>query len=331
MSQESSHRVVVIVDAGSNPFELGVATELFGLRRPELGRDWYDFRLCAPGGQAAMHRGLFTLSGVADLDAAAEADTLIVPNRPDPYEPPHPGVLAAVRAAHERGARLVSFCTGTFVLAEAGLLDGRPAATHWRWADAFTARYPRVDLRPDVLFVDDGDVLTAAGSAAALDLGLHLIRTDHGAEIASAVGRRLVFATHRDGGQRQFVEHPVPPTPDASLAPILEFAREHLSSRLTVPSLAARAGVSSATLHRRFLSQLGVTPLAWLTSERVTHARRLLETTDRPIDAVARLSGLGTATNLRTHLHTATGLTPTAYRTRFTQKPTPAGALLIRG
>src|SRR5829696_4628597 len=160
----------MLVDAGSNPFEMGVATELFGLRRPELGRPWYDFALCAAAPAVDMHAGLFTLTGVAGLDAADRADTLIVPNRPDPENTPAPAVLDTVCRAAARGARLVSFCTGAFVLAEAGVLDGRPATTHWTWTDLFAARFPAVALRPDVLFVDDGDVLTSAGSAAALDL-----------------------------------------------------------------------------------------------------------------------------------------------------------------
>ncbi|MEV4259109.1 DJ-1/PfpI family protein, partial [Spirillospora sp. NPDC049652] len=180
MSQGSSHRVVMIVEDGSNPFELGVATELFGLRRPELDVPWYDFSLCAAG-DVTMHRGMFTMSGVPGLDAVARADTVIVPNRPDPDVPPSTAVLTAIKGAADRGARLVSFCTGAFALAAAGVLDGRRATTHWRWADAFRARFPSVLLEPDVLFVDDGDVLTSAGSAAALDLCLHLVRRDHGA------------------------------------------------------------------------------------------------------------------------------------------------------
>lgn len=307
----------MVVDEGSNPFELGVATELFGLRRPELGRDLYDLVLCGARPAVRAHRGLFTFADLADLDAVAQADTVIAPNRPDPDVPPDPAVLAALDAAAGRGARLVSFCTGAFTLAAAGVLDGRRATTHWRWAHAFAERYPLVDLRPDVLFIDDGDVLTAAGSAAALDLGLHLVRRDHGADVAAAVGRRLVFATHRDGGQRQFVQRPLPTDPDASLGPLLDWARARLDQPLTVDDLAERAAVSPATLHRRFRAELGTTPLAWLTGERVDLARRLLERGDAGLDRVARLSGLGTTTTLRTHLRRHTGLTPHAYRARF--------------
>jgi AraC family transcriptional regulator, transcriptional activator FtrA len=317
MPKEFSHRVAVIVDDGSNPFELGVATELFGLRRPELPGTWYDFTLCAARPAVRMHLGMFTMTGVADLDVAARADTVIVPNRPDPEVPADPDVLATVRRATDRGARLVSFCTGAFTLAQAGVLDGRRATTHWRWADEFARRFPAVRLEPDVLFVGDGDVLTAAGSAAALDLGLHLVHRDHGAEVANAVSRRLVFTGHRDGGQRQFVERPVPPVPDTSLAPVLEWARARLDRPLTVPDLADRAATSAATLHRRFRAELGTTPLAWLTAERVTLACRLIERGEQRLDRVAEVSGLGTAANLRAQLRRHTGLSPSAYRRRF--------------
>ncbi|MGW9123159.1 GlxA family transcriptional regulator [Streptomyces sp. NPDC055663] len=311
------HRVVVIVDENSNPFELGCATEVFGLRRPELGRDLYDFRLCSPEPRTAMRDGFFTLTGVADLDAAETADTLIVPNRPDTEVPRRPAVLDAIRRAHARGARLIGFCSGAFTLAEAGVLDGRRATAHWQWADAFRARFPTVHLESDVLFVDDGDILTAAGSAAALDLGLHVVRRDHGAEVANSVSRRLVFAAHRDGGQRQFVERPMPDLPDESLAPVLAWAQERLDSPLTVPDLAARAAVSPATLHRRFRAQLGTTPLAWLTGERLALAARLIERGESRFEIVARRSGLGTATNLRALMRRETGVTPSEYKRRF--------------
>ncbi|MFD8787298.1 GlxA family transcriptional regulator [Kitasatospora sp. NPDC059599] len=325
MTKESSqhvraagvHRVVVIVDENSNPFELGCATEVFGLRRPEIGRDLYDFGLCSPEPRTLMRDGFFTLTGVAGLEAADTADTLIVPNRPDPEVPRRRAVLDAVRRAHARGARLMGFCSGAFTLAEAGVLDGRRATAHWQWADSFRARFPAVHLETDVLFVDDGDILTAAGSAAALDLGLHVVRRDHGAEVANSVSRRLVFAAHRDGGQRQFVERPMPDLPDESLAPVLAWAQERLDAPLTVPDLAERAAVSPATLHRRFRAQLGTTPLAWLTAERLTLACRLIERGENRFEVVARRSGLGTAANLRALMRRGTGITPTAYRRRF--------------
>jgi transcriptional regulator GlxA family with amidase domain len=226
-------------------------------------------------------------------------------------------VLHAIRRAHARGARLVGFCSGAFTLAEAGILDGRRATAHWQWADSFRARFPAVRLETDVLFVDDGDILTAAGSAAALDLGLHIVRRDHGAEVANSVSRRLVFAAHRDGGQRQFVERPVPEVPDESLAPVLAWAQEHLDAPLTVSDLAARASVSPATLHRRFRVQMGTTPLAWLTGERLALACRLIERGESRFETVARHSGLGTAANLRALMRRKIGLTPLEYRHRF--------------
>ncbi|MFE1146523.1 GlxA family transcriptional regulator [Streptomyces albidoflavus] len=299
------------------PTAPGCATEAFGLRRPELGRDLYDFRLCSPEPRTLMRDGFFTLTGVAGLEAAEAADTLIVPNRPDTEVPRRPAVLDAVRRAHARGARLVGFCSGAFTLAEAGVLDGRRATAHWQWADDFRARFPSVRLEPDVLFVDDGDILTAAGSAAALDLGLHLVRRDHGAEVANAVSRRLVFAAHREGGQRQFVERPMPDLPDESLAPVLAWAQERLDAPLTVAGLAGRAAVSPATLHRRFQAQLGTTPLTWLTRERLALACRLIERGESRFEVVARRSGIGTAAHLRTLMRRETGITPSAYRSRF--------------
>lgn len=326
MSQGSSqrppsqpHRVAVIVDEGTNPFEVGVATELFGLPRPELGLPGplYEVLVCTPAREVRMNHGFFSLTGAHGLDAVDSADTLVVPGRPDNVVPRGGDVLDAIRRAHARGARVMSLCTGSFALAEAGLLDGRRATTHWMWADTFRALHPRVRLEADVLFVDDGDILTAAGSAAALDLGLHVVRRDHGAEIANAVSRRLVFAAHRDGGQRQFVERPLPDVPDESLAPLLTWAQERLGEALTVAELAARAAVSPATLHRRFRAQLGTTPLAWLTGERVALACRLIERGEERLDVVAAKCGLGTSANLRARLRRETGLSPSAYRRRF--------------
>ena len=315
-SSQSAHRVALIVDENSNPFEMSCAIEVFGLRRPELGRDLYELRMCGVRPATRMRDGLFTLSGVAGLEAAEDASTVIVPNRPDTEAPRPPELLEALRRAHARGARLVGFCSGAFTIGDAGLLDGRRAACHWMWADAFRTRFPKATLEPDVLFVDDGDILTASGSASALDLSLHVVRRDYGTAIANAVSRRLVFAA-RDGGQRQFIERPVPAVADESLAPLLAWAREHLDQPLTVASLAARAAVSPATLHRRFRARLGTSPLAWLTTERVTHACRLIEAGETRLDVIARRSGLGTGANLRARMHQQTGLSPSDYRRRF--------------
>jgi transcriptional regulator GlxA family with amidase domain len=228
-------------------------------------------------------------------------------------------VLAAIARAHARGARLVGLCTGAFALAEAGVLDGRRATVHWQLADAFRRRFPQVHLEPDLLYVDDGDVLTSAGSAAALDLGLHIVRRDYGAEVANHVSRRLVFAAFREGGQRQFIERPVPTASDQSLIPLLDWAREHLDQNLTITDLTRRAGMSAATLHRHFQAQLGTTPLAWLTMERVTLACRLIEQGAMTFETVARRTGLGTTANLREKVRRQTGLSPSEYRSRFAQ------------
>jgi AraC family transcriptional activator FtrA len=264
-----------------------------------------------------MRDSLFTVTATGTLADLDRAHTVVVPNRPDVASAGRPEVLAAVRRAHARGARLVGLCTGAFTLAEAGVLDGRPAAVHWQLADEFRRRFPRVLLQPDVLFVDDGDVLTSAGSAAALDLALHIVRRDHGGEIANAVSRRLVFSAFRDGGQRQFIERPVPPATDAPLTRTLAWAQERLDGPLPVADLAAHAHTSVTTLHRRFRSELGTTPLAWLTAERVELARRLLERTQLGLEVVAGRSGLGAGANLRAQLRRHTGLSPSEYRSRF--------------
>lgn len=316
-SQDSRHQIVVLIDTESNPFELACLIEVFGIDRPELGGPLYDVVLCARERQVVMRQGFFTMTGIAGLDAIDEADTVVVPNRPDIEKPRHPDVLDAVARAHERGARLVGTCSGAFTLAEAGVLDGRTVTAHWMWADRFRRRFPAVTLADDVLFVDDGDILTSAGSAAALDLGLHIVRRDHGAEIANLVARRLVFAAHRPGGQRQFIDRPVPRTGEGWWGPLLEWASAHATEPLTVRDLAEKAATSPATLHRRFRAELGQTPHGWLTYRRLEHARRLLENSTHDVEQVARLSGLGTAANLRTQLRRATGLSPTAYRATY--------------
>ncbi|WP_156759359.1 helix-turn-helix domain-containing protein [Microbacterium karelineae] len=328
MSQGSSHlphRVTIIADEGSNPFELACACEVFGARRAsELGYEIYDTKVATAPGSVRMRDGIFVLAGSADLTALDDADTIVVPNRPDFDTPSDPQILDSVRAAHARGARLIGLCTGAFTLAEAGLLDDRPATVHWQLLDEFTARYPRVDVRADVLFVDDGDILTSAGGAAALDLALHVVRRDHGAQIANTVSRRLVFSGLRSGGQKQFIDRPVPAIRGTELGPILDWMRMHLTSPLRVRAIAERARVSPATLFRRFQQELGMTPTAWLTQERVHLARRMLEETSLGVDDVAHRSGLGSAANLRAVFRRSTGLSPLAYRQQFSTTRTDA-------
>jgi AraC family transcriptional activator FtrA len=310
--------VVLIADEGSNPFELACACEVFGARRrPEIGRELYRFKIVTPRPRVAVRDAMFTIGGAGNLRGIDGAHTVIVPNRPDTDTPSHPAVIRAVQRAHQRGARLVGLCTGAYTLAEAGLLDGRPAAVHWQLAADFRRRHPEVDLRPDVLFIDDGDILTSAGSAAALDLALHIVRLDHGARVANFVSRRLVFSAFRDGGQQQFIEQPVTEAGEPALSRTLEWARARLDAPLSVADLARHAHLSVTTLHRRFRAEAGSTPLAWLTAERVDLARRLIEAGTVPMDLVAHRSGLGTSANLRAQMRRRTGLSPSQYRDRF--------------
>ncbi|GGU38674.1 GlxA family transcriptional regulator [Nocardioides albus] len=319
MSQDSSHlhSVVALVDEGSNPFELACLTEVLGIDRPEVGGPLYNLQMCARESKVSMRQRFFAMTDIAGLSMLDQADTVIVPNRPNTAVPHHREVLDAIAHAHDRGARMIGMCSGAFTLAEAGILDGRRVTVHWQWAEEFRARYPRVRVDDAVLFVDDGDILTSAGSAAALDLALHVVRRDHGAEVGSIVARRLVFPGHRPGGQRQFIERPLPKETESPLAAALVWAEHQATNPITVADIAARAAMSPATLHRRFRNELGCTPNQWLTAVRVEHARRLLEQTDLAVDQVAHQSGLGTAANLRERLAIQTGLTPTAYRRAF--------------
>lgn len=320
---------------GANPFEVAIASELFGIRRGEVLRhldqdDWYDFRLVGETvGQQVPTLGGATMVLQHGLDALADADLVVVPVCPrgalqegrdhvviDP-RPTSDAVLAALVDAHDRGATIMSYCSGSFALAEAGLLDGRRATTHWRYTEVFRRRFPRVEFVEDVLYVNDGDVLTSAGSAAGIDLTLHWLRKQHGAEVADLIARRMVVPPHRDGGQAQFVRVPEPEQMTSSFAELLDWMREHLEHELTVDVVAARAAMSPRTFARHFKAATGTTPHQWLTEQRVDRARRLLETTDLPIDRVATASGLGTATNLRQRLRDCVGVTPTAYRRRF--------------
>src|SRR3954466_1496766 len=272
---------------------------------------------------AGVRRGpIATSSGfrvVADhgLEALARADTVIVPGYDTIDRPPPPAALDALRAAHARGARIVSICTGAFALAHAGLLDGRRATTHWRWAPMLAERFPAVDVDPDVLYVDEGDVLTSAGVAAGIDLCLHIVRRDHGAEVAARVARRIVVAPHRDGGQAQFVERPLPVCDGGGLERTRAWALEHLDRPLDVATLARHAAVSERTFARRFRAETGTPPRQWFVSRRVLEAERLLERTDLPVEDVAARCGFGTAASLREHFGRATTTTPTAYRRSF--------------
>ena len=321
MSKESCpHRVGVLVVADTNPFEMGVATEVFGLDRPELPGRPYEIAICGPG-PVRMRQGFFTLTPTHPLGALADMETVIVPGHPTPGRAAAPEVLEVLRRAEANGARIVSFCSGSILLAEAGLLDGRDATTHWRYAGQLTSRFPDVRLRPDVLYVEDPPIYTAAGSAAALDLALHLVRLDHGEEAANIVARRLVFPAHRPGDQRQFVDPPTPETPtSASLEALQRLVEERLHESIPVSDLATAVNMSVTGFHRWFKRSVGTTPQQWVIQQRLARARRLLESTDASVEQVATHAGFGTATNMRQHFKRAFGTTPTAYRQSFEQR-----------
>ncbi|MEM7093636.1 MAG: transcriptional regulator FtrA [Actinomycetota bacterium] len=298
-------------------FEFAVAAELFGLDRPELGVDWYDFAVVSVDGGPLRSLGGVTVQAAGGLDLIETAGTVVIPGWRDREDPPPSELIEALRNAHDRGARLVSICSGVFALAATGLLDGQAATTHWRYVDQLRRRFPRIDVRPDVLYVDNGSVLTSAGSAAGIDLGLHLIRRDYGPDIANEVARRMVVPAHRDGGQAQFIARPVAVEEDASLGRTLDWALERLDEPLTVRSLAEHAAMSERTFARRFADATGTTPHRWLTHNRVTRARELLESTRLSVDLVAERSGLGSAANLRHHFERELHTTPTRYRQTF--------------
>ena len=309
--------VAALVYDGFCMFEFACAAEVFGLPRPELGANWYRFETCSVGGRPV--RGQFGLKVVPDgsLDRLVAADTIIIPGWSGVDVPVPAAIIRALRAAYARGARLLSICSGSFVLAAAGLLDGKTATTHWRYADALRQGYPRINVDPDVLYVDEGQVLTSAGSAAGLDLCLHLVRRDHGSDTANNVARRLVIPPHRDGGQAQFVQHPVQKRERNSLSPLMDFMRSQIDQTFTLAELARKAAMSERTFIRRFKQATGTTPADWLTSARVERARELLENSSHSIDTIAEQTGLGTAATLRHHFRRRLGTSPTAYRSRF--------------
>ncbi|GII77227.1 AraC family transcriptional regulator [Sphaerisporangium rufum] len=308
------YSVAVAATDGMLHFELGLAYEVFGSAPDAVPGPWYDVTVC---GARPARIGRFLVEPDGGLDRLAHAHTVIVPALADIDGDPPADLVEAVRAAHDAGARVVSLCTGVFVLAEAGLLDGLGATTHWAHTEALAARYPRVRVDPDVLYVDNGQVLTSAGKAAAMDLCLHLVRRDHGSVIANAVARRLVVPPHRAGGQAQFVSTPVPERDGHPLAELLPWVMRRLDQPLTVEDLARRANMSSRHLARHFRSVTGTTPLQWLLTQRIRRAQELLEVTDDSVDAIASAAGMGTATTLRRHFHRMLGVPPDAYRRTF--------------
>ncbi|HEX9230292.1 MAG TPA: helix-turn-helix domain-containing protein [Jatrophihabitantaceae bacterium] len=309
-------KVVAVVVAGVSPFELGVACEGFGVDRTDDGVPRVDFAVASVDGAAVPTSGGMSISTTHRLDIADDADLVIVPATDGPAVWP-PELLDLLRRTVARGARVMSICNGAFALGAAGLLDGRECTTHWRHASRLAEAFPAARVNPNVLYVCDGPVLTSAGSAAGLDLCLHLIREEHGERIANTVARRMVMPPFRDGGQAQFVDTPIRVREADTLAPLLDALSAELDREHTVESMAERAAMSARTFARRFRAETGTTPHVWLTNQRVLHARRMLERDDVPIEIVAQQSGFGTSAMLRHHFTRLVGTSPAGYRRTF--------------
>jgi transcriptional regulator GlxA family with amidase domain len=310
------HRVAVLALDGVIPFELSIPSRIFGAAFTDDYVPRYEVLTCTIDGGPVTTAADFTISVPHDASVLADVDTVVVPS-PIGVVPTPPAAVLAALASVRPGTRLVSICLGAFVLAAAGVLDGRPATTHWQHADQLRERFPAVLVQPDVLFVDDGDVLTSAGAAAGLDLCLHMVRRDHGSTVANQVARRCVVPPWRDGGQAQYVERPVAEATQASTAEPRAWAMARLGQPLTLDDLATRAGMSRRTFTRRFREEVGLSPGQWLTGQRVELARELLEATDLPVDTVANRAGFGTAAALRHHLRAALDTSPITYRRTF--------------
>ena len=309
------HHVAILAYDGLCTFEFGCAVELFALERPELDVPWYSHAVCAVEDGPLRAMGGLRVVAPHGLDALDGADTIVIPGWRDAAEPPPPALVTALQRAHARGARLCAICSGSFVLAHAGLLDERRATTHWRYLERLAGDFPKVHVEQGVLYVQDGQVVTSAGSAAGLDMLLHVVRSDFGPDLASRVAQRLVIPTHRDGDQAQLVARPLPSGERNAIAQLMDWVRENVRAAHTVASMAAQARMGTRTFQRRFKDATGVTPLAWLVRERVALAERLLET--RPslaIDAVADLAGLGSAESLRRHFRMQGLPSPSRYR-----------------
>lgn len=312
------HRIAVIVFDGISAFHLSVPCTVFGEDLDRIGARPYDVVVCAENPGPIKTMSGFTIAVEHDLSVVASADTVIVPSWFDPNQRPSEALLQSVRDAHARGARIVGLCLGAFVLAEAGLLDGRTACTHWVWADTFSAMFPGVTLASDVLYRDDGDIVTSAGTAAAIDCCLHLLRTDQGAEVANRIARRMVTAPHRSGGQAQFVEQPLPSRREADpVADTLEWALHHLADPIGLDRMAEHAMTSRRSFSRNFRRATGTSVTCWLLTHRLALAQRLLETTPDDLEQVARSAGFGSSSTLRQHFATAFSISPSGYRKQF--------------
>jgi transcriptional regulator GlxA family with amidase domain len=319
------HRVVILALDGVIPFELGIPSRIFGEAIGTDGEPLYEVIVCTVDGRPVTSSAGFTIGVEHDAKALADADTVVIPPSralgPIRENGRLPQPLAAALSRIRPGSRIMSICTASYVLATAGLLDDRPATTHWREAEHFQRTFPHVKVDPDVLFVDDGDVLTSAGAAAGVDLCLHLIRRDHGAEIANRVARGCVVPPWRHGGQAQYIERPIPQPSQATTAHTRAWALQHLDQQVTLPELAAHARTSVRTFTRRFHHEVGMTPGQWLTRQRVERARHLLETSDLTIDQIADQSGFGAPSSFRHHFRAIIGVSPAAYRRTFHAEP----------
>jgi transcriptional regulator GlxA family with amidase domain len=320
MAIPAAETIAVVAFDGISPFHLSVPCMVFGEDRTETGAPRFRMRVCAPEPGPLQTNAGFTLVVPHGLEAIRRAQIVVVPSWRDDGRPAPPALIRALQAAHKRGATVVGLCLGAFVLAEAGLLDGRPATTHWNLAPAFAKLYPQVKLQPEVLYVDDGDVLTSAGTAAGIDCCLHLLRVRYGAETANRAARRMVVAPHRQGGQAQYIQQPVPTTAERDrLAPLLEWLGKHLDVPHELDGLARRALMSRRTFTRRFRESTGTTVGQWIQNQRLALAQRLLETTDHPVERVATGAGFGSAVSLRKHFLSAFKVSPTVYRRQFSR------------
>jgi AraC family transcriptional regulator, transcriptional activator FtrA len=319
MPRRDKRAVAALAYDGLGAFEFGIVAEVFGLPRPEMGPNWYRFQACSLNRGRLRATGGVTIQAPGRLADLARAGTIVIPGWKSSVEPPRE-LISALRRAHSAGARLVSICSGVFVLAATGLLNGKRATTHWRYAELLRQRHPEIRVEPDVLYVDEGSILTSAGSAAGIDLCLHIVRLDYGAEVANEVARRLVMPPHREGGQAQYVRDAARSAPADALAPVLEWAAAHLHQDLSVEHLAKRAAMSPRTFARRFQQQTGTTPHQWLMHQRLLAAQRRLEKTAENIDQIAEVVGLGNATTLRQYFSRVLKTTPSAYRRQFSTR-----------